>query len=62
MRERHIYSDDEQSKRKPKKQRERKNYTKYKNTLEDEAYLEWMESGGIEYKKNGKTQNRRRNN
>ena len=54
MKENHIYSDDEQPKRKPKKQRERKNYTKYKNSLEDEAYLEWMESGGIEFSKNNK--------
>jgi hypothetical protein len=58
LKENHIYSDDEQPKRKPKKQRERKNYTKYKNTLEDEAYVEWMESGGLEKRRNGKTQNR----
>jgi hypothetical protein len=46
--------DEEEPRRKPKKQQERKNYTKYKNTLEDEAYLEWMEDGGIEFNKNTK--------
>ena len=33
--------DDEKSKHKPKKQRERKNYSKYRNKYEDEGYLEW---------------------
>ena len=54
MKRNRIYLDEEEPRRKPKKQQERKNYTKYKNTLEDEAYLEWMEDGGIEFNKNTK--------